>query len=131
MTIFKRIVVSLPLALGMALFMTSVFALLDAYEATERYRAKTDSIVDSYARQGQVPESSAEERIELVSDLFFIRFDMDRGSFSSIRLRIFGGLLLIGLGAWIGRRAKAWGDNRDSRRRSIPTKEEAESGPRD
>lgn len=129
MTLFKRIVVSLPLALGMALFMSSVFDLLDAYEATERYRGRTDSIVDRYTRQGQVPESSAEERIELASDLFFIRFDMDQGSFSSIRLRVFGGLLLIGLGAWISRQANVSGDSRDSRRSTIPTKKDAESGP--
>jgi hypothetical protein len=129
MTIFKRIVVSLPLALGMGLFMSSVFALLDAYEATERYRAKTDPIVDGYARQGQVPESSAEERLDLVSDLFFIRFDMDHGSFNSIRLRVFGGILLIGLGAWISRRANVSGDIRDGRRSTMPTKEDAESGP--
>lgn len=126
MTIFKRILVSFPLALGMGLFMSSVFALLDAYEATEKYRERIAPIVDNYLQQGKARETTAEERIELTSDLFFLRFDMDRGSFSSIRLRIFAGLLLIGLGAWIAHRTKGWCENRGDLNPSQPFKNVAE-----
>jgi hypothetical protein len=124
MTIFKRIILSLPIGLGMALFMSSVFDLLDAYKAAEQYRAITDPIVDSYVRNGQSPEASSVDRGDLVSELFFIRVDMDHGSHSSIRLRIIGGLVLLGLGAWLSHRANSKGKNPSARIDSAPTKKE-------
>jgi hypothetical protein len=128
MTILKRILISLPLAAGMGLFMSSVSTLLDSYEAMEEYRAITDPIIDGYASQGQLPEVSSNERIELISDLFFIRTGMNRGSFNSVRIRVYGGLLLIVVGVVVMSRAKDWCEVPDHKKPANTMKKTAEQG---
>lgn len=92
MTILAGILVSLPIVIGLWLILSTSGELLDAYQASEPYREQVSPIVDTVIDTGQAPDLTVDERFELQMGL--PRAQMDRGSFESLRLRFYGGVLL-------------------------------------
>ena len=99
MTILVRILVSLPMATGIGLVLSTSAELLEAYKASGQYRERVTPIVESVIETGRAPDLAAEEGFEM--QLGLPRARMDRGSYESLRLRLYGGILLTGIGSWI------------------------------
>ncbi|MCH7229139.1 hypothetical protein [Haloferula sp. A504] len=116
MNMLKRIAVSLPMALGLGLFLSTSGELLDAYEASEDYREQVEPIVEAAINTGQVPVLTNDEKFDLRMDL--PRAQMDRGTFENLRFRFYGGLILTmigGLIAWRVDTKRKGGPNSDCR----------------
>ncbi len=126
MRIIRRILISLPIALGLGVFLTTCGLLLDAYEDSEKYRNMAGPILERVMNSDQQPQFTVDERFELRMEL--PRSQMDKGSFEHLRLRLLGGIFLMLIGSLVVSRFDARTATKESHARS---NKNAQSGPRE
>lgn len=116
MRIIRRILIRLPLALGLGIFLPTCGLLLDAYDASEKYRNMAGPILERVMNSEQQPQLTVDERFELRMEL--PSSQMDKGSSKQLRLQLHGGMLLTLIGIYVVSRFDTRTASKESHKRS-------------